>query len=187
MKSAEIDSGSGVKRSRGWIGVDLDGTLAQYDGWKDASHIGPPIGPMRDRVLRWLKEGIEVRIFTARVHPGDNGDRRNQAVDADVAIRGWCLEHIGIVLPVTCSKDTHMIELWDDRCVQVQPNTGLPVSQFWSHRLDHVEQPPQSQRVMIVHYLKNARTLCGSTRDSRHNELDRVNCPACMAMLHEDE
>lgn len=24
----------------GWIGVDLDGTLARYDGWVDGLHIG---------------------------------------------------------------------------------------------------------------------------------------------------
>jgi hypothetical protein len=29
----------------GWIGVDLDGTLAHYDGWKGIDHIGEPIKP----------------------------------------------------------------------------------------------------------------------------------------------
>lgn len=41
-------------------------------------------------------------------------------------IERWCLEHIGIVLPVTNVKDYGMIELWDDRAVQVIPNTGEP-------------------------------------------------------------
>jgi hypothetical protein len=27
----------------GWVGVDLDGRLARYDGWQGASHIGEPI------------------------------------------------------------------------------------------------------------------------------------------------
>lgn len=27
---------------QGWIGVDLDGTLAEYHGWKGAEHIGQP-------------------------------------------------------------------------------------------------------------------------------------------------
>jgi hypothetical protein len=47
----------------GWIGVDLDGTLAHYDGWKGADHIGEPIAPMVERVKRWLSEGHEVRVF----------------------------------------------------------------------------------------------------------------------------
>lgn len=30
----------------GWIGVDLDGTLAEYTGWKGVEHIGEPITPI---------------------------------------------------------------------------------------------------------------------------------------------
>lgn len=48
--------------NRGWIGVDLDGTLAHYDGWKGETHIGKPIPLMLARVKRWLAEGKEVRI-----------------------------------------------------------------------------------------------------------------------------
>ena len=55
---------------RGWIGVDLDGTLAYYDGWKGPEAIGEPIPRMVDRVLGWVNEGREVRILTARVSPG---------------------------------------------------------------------------------------------------------------------
>lgn len=50
-----------------WIGVDLDGTLAYYDGWKGEHHIGDPIPEMLDRVKGWLEQGYEVRIVTARV------------------------------------------------------------------------------------------------------------------------
>ena len=35
--------------------------------------------------------------------------------------------HFGVVLPVTNVKDWHMLELWDDRAVQVEPNTGRRV------------------------------------------------------------
>lgn len=51
----------------GWIGVDLDGTLAMYDGFKGPEHIGDPVPKMLERVKKWLAEGREVRIFTARV------------------------------------------------------------------------------------------------------------------------
>lgn len=107
--------------SKGWIGVDLDGTLAQYEGWKGETHIGAPVAKMVARVQRWLVEGYEVRIFTARVsHP-------DQMVAATKAIKAWSLEHIGTVLQITCKKDYAMIELWDDRVVQVVPNTGEAV------------------------------------------------------------
>jgi hypothetical protein len=102
----------------GWIGVDLDGTLAMYDGFKGPDHIGAPIAKMVNRVKAWLAQGREVRIFTARVCYGDKQNCRP-------AIEAWCVQHIGVVLPVTNEKDYGMIELWDDRCVQVMPNTGL--------------------------------------------------------------
>ena len=51
----------------GWIGVDLDGTLAHYDGWKGVDHIGDPVPKMLMRVLDWRRQGLAVRIFTARV------------------------------------------------------------------------------------------------------------------------
>ena len=107
---------------KGWIGVDLDGTLAHYDGWVDELHIGAPILPMVERVHAWLNEGREVRIFTARVWAGGG---RDVALVRE-AIRKWCIEHIGVALHVTCEKDYGMIELWDDRCVRVVINTGKP-------------------------------------------------------------
>lgn len=109
---------------RGWIGVDLDGTLAHYDGWKGVSHIGAPIGPMKRRVVSWLEQGLDVRIFTARVCEAQ-GAERDRAL---LAIQTWCLNHLGRMLPVTNEKDFGMVELWDDRAVQVIPNTGVPVA-----------------------------------------------------------
>lgn len=103
--------------SHEWVGVDLDGTLAHYDFWRGIEHIGSPIEPMAERVKGWLEENIDVRIFTARVSGED-------AAEAEGHIVRWCELHIGRALPVTCCKDFGMIELWDDRCVQVIPNTG---------------------------------------------------------------
>lgn len=100
----------------GWIGVDLDGTLAEYHGWNDGV-IGPPIPLMLERVRTWLSQGIEVRIVTARVaHPNQHGEKEK--------IQAWCLEHLGVKLTVTSHKDFQMIELWDDRAIRVEKNTG---------------------------------------------------------------
>jgi hypothetical protein len=101
----------------GWIGVDLDGTLAKYDGWKGVQHIGEPIPAMVARVKAWRAAGREVRIFTARVF-GRGAD------EATAPIVAWCIQHLGEALPVTNVKDFGMIELWDDRAVQIIPNTG---------------------------------------------------------------
>lgn len=104
----------------GWTGVDLDGTLAEYHGWKGGTDIGKPIPKMVKRVKKWLKEGREVRIFTARVALDPKREQER-------AIRKWCEEHVGKALLVTNEKDYGMVELWDDRAVQVRVNTGEPV------------------------------------------------------------
>ena len=120
--------------SRGWIGVDLDGTLAYYDHWRGAEHVGPPVPFMLERVRNWLAEGREVRIFTARVaeedHQGLNYFHGSGVVSPVVlAIWRWC-DEVGLPqLPVTCRKDYAMVELWDDRCVQVVPNTGRSLAE----------------------------------------------------------
>lgn len=112
--------------NKGWVGVDLDGTLAFYEGWKGPAHVGAPIPAMVERVQRWLADGqYDVKIFTARVSTRD----REEAAAVVAAIQLWCEEHIGARLEVTCVKDYAMVELWDDRAVQVVPNTGQPVGQ----------------------------------------------------------
>jgi hypothetical protein len=112
----------------GWIGVDLDGTLARYDGWIHETHVGDPIPAMLERVRTWLDNGIEVRIVTARVAVDDVpiiGDKaRLSSAEICRHIQDWTEKHLGVRLPVTRKKDFGMVELWDDRCVQVIPNTG---------------------------------------------------------------
>lgn len=115
----------------GWIGVDLDGTLAMYDGWKGAEHIGEPVPAMVARVRQWLAEGKEVRIFTARVaNPEQSVSRAEENNRARNAIELWCRAHLGQRLEVTNIKDFAMIELWDDRAVQVVPNMGKRVDEY---------------------------------------------------------
>ena len=114
--------------ARGWIGVDLDGTLALYDGWKGPEHIGEPVTDMVFRVKNWLSIGqYDVKIFTARVSSDGTAVRDNDANLARLAIWAWCEKHIGQRLEITNQKDYAMIELWDDRCVQVEENTGRPI------------------------------------------------------------
>jgi hypothetical protein len=98
-----------------WIGVDLDGTLAEHTGYKGEDHVGKPIAPMVKRVRDWLAAGYEVRIFTARrPHP---------------AIRKFCREQFGRILPITSTKDAGMLALWDDRAIGVRRNAGEPFSE----------------------------------------------------------
>lgn len=97
---------------RGWYGVDFDGTLAEYHGYREG--LGDPIPEMLARVQQWVDQGREVRIVTAR------------AADPKMIqmIQDWCLRHGLPKLEVTDRKDYSMIELWDDRAVCVEFNTG---------------------------------------------------------------
>ena len=113
-----------------WIGVDLDGTLAYHDKWKGHEHIGDPIPAMVQRVKVWLDSGQIVKIFTARFC--EHGQiiyltNEQTVIDVVTPIENWCLKHLGQKLAVTNVKDYNMLELWDDRAVQVIPNTGEPV------------------------------------------------------------
>jgi len=102
--------------NNGWIGVDLDGTLARYDGWVGPEFIGEPIPEMLKRVKHWIANGYTVKIFTARC-----------IVPEQIPpIKNW-LKKYGIGgLEITNIKDFAMIELWDDRCIRVIQNTGRP-------------------------------------------------------------
>lgn len=114
----------------GWIGVDLDGTLAKYQDDLTINQIGPPIPAMVARIKRWREEGAEVRIVTARVAASDltnkdgTSDNPAFAEGQRALVEAWCVEHIGEALPVTAMKDFMMIALWDDRAVRVEHNTG---------------------------------------------------------------
>lgn len=101
-----------------WIGVDLDGTLAHYESGQYPK-IGKPLEPMVNRILGWLEAGEEVRIMTARAARGKE----------DIAmVTDWLRDEAGLpALRVTNEKDHDMEVLWDDRVVQVKPNTGEPI------------------------------------------------------------
>jgi hypothetical protein len=118
----------GAKEFEPWIGVDLDGTLAYYDHWRGPEHVGEPIPAMLERVIDWVLHGKvvgtklvkKVKIFTARA-----------CVPEQIPpIKAWLTQYGLGYLEVTCVKDFGMVELWDDRCIQVIPNTGQTIAEF---------------------------------------------------------
>jgi hypothetical protein len=123
---SDADKPAPVER-KGWYGFDLDGTLAEYHGWVGPEHIGNPVPLMLARLIDHLDNGDDCRIFTARVDGGAvSGVKAMQDVShIRSVIEAWCLKYVGCVLPVTNVKDFGMIALYDDRAIQVQPNTGI--------------------------------------------------------------
>jgi len=107
--------------SPGWYGVDLDGVLAFYDDFKGDTVIGEPIPMMVNNVKDWLSQGIEVRIFTARVT-----EPNPDILQIRRAIEDWCFVNIGVKLAITNIKDKKMVMLFDDRAVRILKNKGVP-------------------------------------------------------------
>ncbi|MEN3260027.1 hypothetical protein AAH678_14965 [Sodalis endosymbiont of Spalangia cameroni] len=105
----------GLKQNQnmGWIGVDLDGTLNELRTGQ-GTRIGVPARPMMQRIRRWLREGREVRIFTARAATAD-GVR---------AVQSWLRAQGLPALTVTNMTDSEMLQLWEDRAIRVVKNTG---------------------------------------------------------------
>lgn len=108
--------------SESYIGVDLDGTLALHGTTWDGISVHAPIPRMVERVKGWLNEGTNVRIITARVAPINTPERIAEQTER---IEKWCEEHLGRKLPVQAYKCYNMIELWDDRAIQVARDSGI--------------------------------------------------------------
>jgi hypothetical protein len=108
--------------SKKWIGVDFDATLAEYHQDTGLPPPGKPIPKMVNRVKKWLADGKDVRIMTARMNPINHAPG---VLEEQRTLLGlWCIEHLGQRLPLTYMKDYLMEELWDDRAIQLIPNTG---------------------------------------------------------------
>jgi len=97
-----------------WIGVALDGTLAQAS--KDnAGAIGQPVEAMMTRVKGWMNDGdYEVRIVTPRAGEMSGAGK----------VKDWLGRNGLGGLQVTNVIDHDMIELWGCKAVRVERNKG---------------------------------------------------------------
>jgi hypothetical protein len=133
------------KNNEPWYGFDLDGTLAEYHGWQGEDHIGAPVAPIVRLITAMHRAGLRVKVMTARVAPKDeintfpnpyikecmtiqDPPRQTWALKdrwtAREFIQEWCYRNLGFVPEITHEKDYHMLQLFDDRCVQIETNTG---------------------------------------------------------------
>ena len=101
------------------IAVDLDGTLAHYDGWKGIGHIGCVIPEVANAMERAQDEGAEVHLFTARVSDPED------AAEAHAVISKWAAANHFNFASITAVKHKFFTEFWDDRAIQVIKNSGM--------------------------------------------------------------
>ena len=124
-----------------WIAVDLDGTLATWQG--DGVIVGEPVPRMVERVRYWLSQGKQVKIFTARASVSDESMRERNIA----AIENWCVKHIGTILPVTCQKDYDCVEIWDDKAVRVIRNTGMTENEYRKRKFSGLGERARTRRM----------------------------------------
>ena len=101
------------------IAIDLDGTLAHYDGWKGIGHIGCVIPEVANAMERAQAEGAEVHLFTARVSAPED------AAEAHKVISKWAEANHFTFASITAVKHKFFTEFWDDRAIQVIRNEGI--------------------------------------------------------------
>lgn len=147
-----------------WIGFDLDGTLAKYDGWKGIDHIGEPVESqvLMAKLLHWL--GKKIKILTARVAPRDG---ENDSAKAKEYVEEWCQKNLGFTPEVTYVKDASMVALFDDRAVSVEQNTGKILG-GWP---DALPKPSEKARKAVLGMVKKLEKKAAL---SYHDRLLRV-------------
>jgi len=124
------------------IAIDLDGTLAYYDGYRGPDHIGAPIPSMLAMVKKLIEEGRTVVIFTARADCAENINY----------VKEWLYRHGLSGLEVTNIKKKQFIEIYDDRAYRVKRNGGFDRDQA---NLEPVPEPapnPLCEQVGGNHY-----------------------------------
>ena len=92
-----------------YILIDMDSCLAHGEG-RDTDPIGEPYSEIVDLVKQWIRDGQEVRIFTARA--------TTQAGTDNVAT--WLERHELPPLKITNVKDYDCALILDDRARQVK-------------------------------------------------------------------
>lgn len=162
------------------IAVDLDKTLAHYETWGDGE-IGKPVPAMLAQVKEWIALGYEVRILTARVADlfanvvstkGIPNISRSDTMLQWIKIHEWVLKHVGQELEITAVKSQDITEIWDDRAVRVEANTGVSELHDAHARLSAAGISPgplpQRMREMIDLYVTahvEMERLCGQLSD----------------------
>jgi hypothetical protein len=112
------------------VAVDLDATLATYEGWRGIQHIGDP-RPGAANFLRRLREVSRVVVFTTRCkeYPPGTGTERGHEPDRSTVevlaghVTGWLDRH---ELPYdevyTGQGKPVFAAIVDDRAVPIPPN-----------------------------------------------------------------
>ena len=101
------------------VAIDVDGVLAQYDGWKGPDVIGDPIPGARGFLEELNKRGFRIVIHTTRTRDFEGTDHKARCA----AVKKWLVKHnlphhvlhTQIGKPIACAYV-------DDRAVPCRPS-----------------------------------------------------------------
>ena len=114
-----------MPRTRKHILVDFDGTLATSPPrGHDPGFTGEPVWPIVLRVRRWLAQGRQIKIISARASQVSDTYPAEDRESAIAAVRAWTLEHLGEELDVVNEKTHDTYCLLDNIAVSVEEDTG---------------------------------------------------------------
>lgn len=122
MKQVELNPSVAKKHKEEHYAVDFDGVLAHYSSWEEqGNQVGKPIQPMIKKVKSWLRKGIKVSIFTARLTHGAIESEKQILLIQNFLRENDLPDNLQIT-PLKMSYFTHFV---DDRAYHVIPNTGI--------------------------------------------------------------
>lgn len=115
------------RRHRARVCMDLDGVLAQYDGWQGHDRIGPPIEGALE-FARSIAEFAEIIIFTSRcsTEPRENHETVSRLTPGQIRIHviEWLERHGFPFSDVYIGQGKPAADAFiDDRAVPCQPQT----------------------------------------------------------------
>ncbi|MFH2110403.1 MAG: capsular biosynthesis protein [Candidatus Bathyarchaeota archaeon] len=107
----------------GTICFDLDGVLAEYDGWRGPSHIGKPIPEGVDLAKRLRELGFQIIIFTCRLNgqwPGVDYQKIKRQVEEWLDAHGVPYDRVATQVDGKPFADAYV----DDRAIHFPANRG---------------------------------------------------------------
>ena len=128
--------------------VDVDGVLAEYDGWEGLDHIGDPIPGARGFLER-LSEDYEVVIYSTRANAVLNADELSlrERVTAPESVvhklKRWLDRHNLPYDRIETGKPL-AVAIIDDRAIPCRPQDAANTVDEYDNRLEDIDCITQS-------------------------------------------
>ena len=163
---------SGCMANGKWLAVDLDGTLAVYNGWSGEDHIGNLVLPIAEKIKQRVNDGWKVAIFTARV-----SGQASEAAHAERIIWGWLEDNkiAHLISGITANKHKYFREFWDDRAIAVEINKGVFTEEWLRSKLE-IEQA-EVKRLQGLLYAKNTQNATAIDKLQQHKDAQNTQQP----------